>query len=357
MIDNKILNKAIKLYEEGYSIRRISKELNVNRKILSLQMKDKHINIKHKKITNDIIDKMRKMHNDGISINKISKLLEISSTSVKNYIYKPRNINEENIIELYKNGYSIVEISKKINISRKKIYNVLLFNNIELTNKYNKYIYNENIFNKIDTEEKAYWLGFLYADGYVSNLGTELCLSLKNEDKYMLENFCNFIGKNIIIKDKCINGFKQNYVSVYNKNICNDIKNLGCYNNKTFKILFPNKNQLNKKYYSNFIRGFFDGDGCVIYNKNKNIITFSICCASLNFLERIQEILVDTLSIKKNTILIDNRSKHPLYSFHNSARIDINNIYNYLYNNDNNLHLIRKYNKFNIYINLNKCRS
>lgn len=57
------------------------------------------------------------------------------------------------------------QISKSFNVSRTVIKRVLTENNIKFRNRTNKYKTNNSIFNNIDSAEKAYWLGFLAADG------------------------------------------------------------------------------------------------------------------------------------------------------------------------------------------------
>ena len=75
----------------------------------------------------------------------------------------------------------------------------------------NKYYYNKDFFNKIDTEEKAYWLGFLYADGCivtrskckkVTPMSLELVLS--SIDINHLYKFLNSLESNIEIKNKIV---------------------------------------------------------------------------------------------------------------------------------------------------------
>ena len=57
-----------------------------------------------------------------------------------------------------------------------------------------KYYLKEDIFDNIDTEEKAYWLGFLYADGNVANNASRIRLSLAENDLEILEKFSIFIS-------------------------------------------------------------------------------------------------------------------------------------------------------------------
>lgn len=151
-----------------------------------------------------------------------------------------------------------------------------------------KYYINENIFDNIDTEEKAYWLGYLYADGNVSRTN-RVRLSLAEQDYEILEKFSNFIfnqnriKKYILPKNK--SGQNLVYVDVCNKHIANQLTNLGCPPNKTFILKFPE--WLNNNLYNHFIRGYFDGDGClsinICNNKSKGIKTKSIIVSqSLN---------------------------------------------------------------------------
>lgn len=70
--------------------------------------------------------------------------------------------------------------------------------NIEKRNKNQKYSFNENVFDLIDTHEKAYWLGFLWCDGYVihreerNEFSIKLQLSTKDVDH--LKKFKEFLS-------------------------------------------------------------------------------------------------------------------------------------------------------------------
>lgn len=79
-------------------------------------------------------------------------------------------------MELYNSGLSTVKIGKMFGKHYSTVRNILINNGVKLrSNKINsrKYTINENYFKNIDTEEKAYWLGFIYADGYISNVGSK----------------------------------------------------------------------------------------------------------------------------------------------------------------------------------------
>ena len=111
---------------------------------------------------------------------------------------------EIEIIEKRKSGIKIKQIMSDYSIkSVKTIYDIIKRNGIKkVGNK--KYQVDDNYFNLIDTEEKAYWLGFLYADGYVrmkdSRSGQlKLKLSSKDRDHIILFNKC--LSSNYPIKD------------------------------------------------------------------------------------------------------------------------------------------------------------
>ena len=70
---------------------------------------------------------------------------------------------------------------------------ILQENGIEVINYQNLTKFNENVFDSIDTEEKAYWLGFIFADGYISLKGNSFELSLKGSDSEHLDKFNKFM--------------------------------------------------------------------------------------------------------------------------------------------------------------------
>jgi hypothetical protein len=140
-----------------------------------------------------------------------------------------------------------------------------------------KYKINEYFFHNLE-ENSAYWLGFLYADGFVrmkDGKSGELKLKLKDSDKEHLQTFLNHLGSNNPIIFGMDNKSKFCSVTVYSNVIVNKLFEIGCVNNKTQKIRLPN---LNKDLMPHFIRGYFDGDGCISKVKNRpNSFVVSIC--------------------------------------------------------------------------------
>ena len=102
-----------------------------------------------------------------------------------------REINKEAILRLISQHLSGKEISKRLNISRRTLYNYMAKFNIDSIKL--SYI-DDSVFDKIDTEEKAYWLGFLYADGSISSSSYQIELSLSSVDVNHIKKFKRFLN-------------------------------------------------------------------------------------------------------------------------------------------------------------------
>jgi len=225
-------------------------------------------------------------------------------------------INQEEyikIIEMYNNWVSVKEIAKKYNVSTKPIYTILKKNNVNIrkctdrqnksdycTNK--KYDFNQDYFENINTPEKAYWLGFLFADGNVyipkiaegKSKGGSVDIALKVDDDYHLYNFLNCINGNMPIKYRNIklndNIYKSCRLQIGSIKMATDLLNCGCIPNKSLKLEFPKF--LSNDLISHFVRGYIDGDGCVFFKQYKKYDTlFVSLLGTYQFLNSIKEIL------------------------------------------------------------------
>lgn len=133
-----------------------------------------------------------------------------------------------------------------------------------------KYELNENYFEQIDTEDKAYWLGFISADGCIVSCSKEtrslrLRINIHEKDEEYLLKFRDSIQGNMPIKKfKSNKGkrFESNQVKIdINSNkLCDDLINVGVGFRKTFDLTMP---KVPQNLISHFIRGYFDGDGCI----------------------------------------------------------------------------------------------
>jgi len=140
--------------------------------------------------------------------------------------------------------------------------------------------YNRHIFDTIDSAEKAYWLGFIIADGYLNIDRRMLRIKLGNKDKHHLEKFINFLGGDLtMLKSEIHNttGNIQWYVSTYSIEIKNALIKLNVEQSKSGKEHIP---PIDKIYYRDFIRGLWDGDGFIRENLNGIGLVGSFECLS-----------------------------------------------------------------------------
>lgn len=174
-------------------------------------------------------------------------------------------MNIDILIDLHFNQkLSLTQISKENSIDRNKLTSILVKSGYKPINYQNEKKLNQDIFDKIDTEEKAYWLGFIYADGSISHNVFELQLS--NKDINHLNKFKKFLNWSNEIKLK--DSTNSVRISFRNKYFTNQLKNLGVVERKSLVLTFPNEKQVPKKLIRHFIRGYFDGDGCIHFRKN-----------------------------------------------------------------------------------------
>ena len=159
------------------------------------------------------------------------------------------------IIDLYINKkMSCKNISNKLGYSLNGIYDALKRWNIEMRNlreSHKMYCFNENYFKIVDSSEKAYWLGFIYADGYVT--GKNFGIALSVVDITHLMKFKESIKASYPIRTYFS---KSPYKSIEycrmilnSKSFVSDLKDKGVINNKSLVIEFPNEEILYKDFY------------------------------------------------------------------------------------------------------------
>lgn len=256
-----------------------------------------------------------------------------------------------NIISDYIKGESIPRLSVKYKVNTRKISDILKDNKIEIRGR-RKFYYDESFFEKIDSNLKAYWLGFLFADGCVRNIkrGYVLKIKLSKLDENHLFAFLNHIGSNQkelrteTSKFKGKNGKEYQSTGkvllINSKKIVEDLVNLGCGQNKTNSIVFP---LINKDLIPSFILGYFDGDGCITQKKVKDNLYYSVTftSGSENFLNRIKKELFD-FGLKS----ISKYGYNTFYRLQIANKVDLLKLKNYFYS-DCDFALERKKIKFN----------
>lgn len=265
------------------------------------------------------------------------------------------NIEKENlgetIVQLYKEDWNMRTVSEKMNISRISILRYLTKYHKELIKEGKKcrivkpttrtYFVNENYFNRIDTPNKAYILGFLYADGYNNEKNGSLQISLQNRDIVILEKIKRETESTCNIK----NYDTYCHLTINSRKLSNDLNKWGCHQAKSFTLRFPDF--LSDDLMSHFIRGYFDGDGCVQTFKTSRTTIISYI-GNVEFLNSLNAYLSGTLNIKNGGIRTYEKCQHKIGELRFGKREIVKSIKDFMYH-ESTFHLERKLDKFKIY--------
>lgn len=170
------------------------------------------------------------------------------------------------ISALLRQNMTISGIAKQLQTNRSAVYDILHQNGITDVRSYRiSQKFNQNFFDRIDTEEKAYWLGFLFADGnvFIKNKTYRVSINIQKQDVGLLSKWHKSIGscQNITF---CGNMVRSIH---HSQKMCEDLMKLGCGPRKSLVLKFPN---LDSSLVKHFVRGYFDGDGCISWHHNKN---------------------------------------------------------------------------------------
>ena len=183
---------------------------------------------------------------------------------------------EQEIIALYQEGCVQQKIADQYGVSKWKVSDILKQNGIQKRTKSqanSRYTCNEDFFSVIDTEEKAYWLGFLAADGFVNTDKGRWGVTLSATDKAHLEKLRNAIQGTHPINEFVVNKAKGYYscrLHVVSDKMKDDLVSKGILEVKTDVLTFPTEDQVPKELIRHYMRGYFDGDGSIIYDKPRN---------------------------------------------------------------------------------------
>ena len=194
---------------------------------------------------------------------------------------------------------------------------------------------------------EAYYLGWLLSDGTLNPKHYQTKITVKKSDVRILE-----VLKNKIMPDSKIYTYKNNKNFIINsKEFYETMLSLGVEPTKTLKELkIPTS--IPKQHLRHFIRGYFEGDGSVFYDKKA--LRFNICSPTKNILLEIQSILTEEgfnvkLNVEKRKGKVMNIpggktciAKHDMYRIFIRQKKDFVNLYNYLYEDCGEFYLKRK---------------
>lgn len=225
---------------------------------------------------------------------------------------------ENKILEyLIEDKISLLEISKIVNISHSTVCNIRKkYGFPEITRRHGFLPINHNYFEKIDTPDKAYWLGWIITDGCIhskSELKNQaLSFELSAIDVAILEELKKHLGSEhkITVYDQLEPRnekiYKKCKYTISCKKICDDLEKLGVCSNKSNDCKLP---ILSDDLMPHLIRGLIDGDGWVLANKKplkkystakiKHDFVFGFCSSVKSFVEEFRNFLIKTLDLNE----------------------------------------------------------
>ncbi|MBQ3514435.1 MAG: hypothetical protein IJA32_11675 [Lachnospiraceae bacterium] len=256
---------------------------------------------------------------------------------------------KEEIVKQYENKTS-TELAEHYGVNRGQITKIWHDNNLIGKDRH-KYPFDYNYFENINTPDKAYFLGFLAADGNVfkRDKGKNqaiIKLSLQKSDKNILEVFKIYLdSQQPLYITETINNNYVNYMytlELVSDKMAQDLQKYNIAPNKTYNYSIIN---LNKDLMPHFFRGYFDGDGSISCSNNNlhNPSSYSIRISGFEHnLSKMKTYLLENEGINSNFIQ-DKRNKN--LSF---GALVFNNIeekymfLNYIYNDRRDIFLSRK---------------
>ncbi len=258
------------------------------------------------------------LYNSGFSVQKITKITGVNKYQVTKVLkeYGVYRVSEklaeryalsfeekQQIIQEYLAGETKQRIAIKYKHGESNIKRILQNAGIKIIGagvRNRKYAVNHDYFENIDSEDKAYFLGFMYADGYNRQVHGQksMTLNLAIKDISVIESLREKVcpDKKLYINYRSLknpNWQDSVCLSVQSVKLSDDLAKWGCVQAKTHILTFPEN--LDPNFYRHFIRGYFDGDG---YCNPKRFDLIG----TIPFLERVQEILMKELNLNKTKL-------------------------------------------------------
>jgi len=285
----------------------------------------------------------------GVGYKKIAKQLGLTNIQVSDILFDngimdhmilPDTDIQDVIVKQYLNGSRIKDIAEVLHCSSTTVRNVLKVKNCLVQYKRNGL--NHEYFDNIDSEHKAYWFGFILADG--CNLGHHIEISLQYSDKDHLEILkadTGCLSKVAYKACKYQSGVNEAArLCLYSTHMCEQLSEKGCVPRKSLVVNFPSI--IPEKLISHFMRGYFDGNGCIYFHEESRSCKFTIDSTEQFCAKFFQVILNNTTDITSTPKYY---YRSTIGSMQMSGRINTLKALDFLYNNAT-VKLQRKYDKF-----------
>lgn len=245
---------------------------------------------KRRCFTNEEVNALIEMYKKGATYKEMVDKTGMSKTTVCRTLKKfgaiehrtTSVLSEEdmfNIIQMYNNNIAATDIAEMYSCCAHTIRNCLKSFNIDRTrNSVRKHRFNIHYFDTIDTSNKAYCLGLLFADG--CNFERSINIFLQASDKHLLEDVCKEIGYNGELEFRDRSKDRENGLDcqdvyglrLHSAYMCGVLSEHGMVPNKSLVLHFPTC--VPECLMSHFMRGYMDGDGHIGHTDKDSSVSF-----------------------------------------------------------------------------------
>jgi hypothetical protein len=341
------INLTKDLYQQGFIFDDIAAKVNHSANAVGKKLKELGLTGNRRVLwTDEDLDRLRDLFNQGLPYSEIAQKLGktvracqgkavrigLKTKECNAWINNTRSDfwSDSEISVLKKcinDGMFMSEFVSTIGRSEKSIFNKMAKLGLRLKERTEEekslyrraYSVDDNYFETIDSQKKAYWLGWLITDGFVlTSLNTKrgitnvnsIGLKLAEKDLCVLEDFKKDIKADVLIKyvkeytpkaayknkitgkEIFIKGGAQYSLRFTSAKMIQDLAKYGIHQNKTYDVVFPK--ELDSKYYPGFIAGVISGDGCIDLKKNhdKGYILRCTIAGNMDLVQKIKEILI-----------------------------------------------------------------
>lgn len=344
----------VDMYKNGMSAVKIGQIYGCSRNPIKKVLNEYGIKLDNvlRKIPKEEYQNVIELYNSGMTQEEVAHIYGCQKHIVNTIMKKsgakvrPNGFSVEDattMYEMYKRGKRMQEIAETYGIDRHTVG--LIFKRNGFVSDRKTYHFNEHYFDIVNTVNKAYILGLLWADGHNDVSRGKITLQLQEKDKELLEHinsevesdrplwFCPLHDKN-----KC---WSNTYTLTFqSRHMSNVLESYGMVQRKSLVLEFPDF--INTDLYGAFIRGYLDGDGSICFNHKTKKTEVSMI-GTIMFLERIQEICkqfdINTSIYKKS------HGNDVIRTLHVTNKPDRVKFLNWIYK-DANLKMERKYIKY-----------
>lgn len=284
----------------------------------------------------------RKLRATGKSLNEIVRLLRVSKSSVSIWV-RDVQLTSQQRLQLKERERSGAERGRKAFVSRWAAYRILHPKPIKGPRWPQRSV--EEFFDTW-TSEMAYVLGYFAADGTMYRNKRGSCyVGFTSTDLELVETVKRIMNTTNAIEEyqSRFDHHKRRYtLQIGSKKIYKRLQELGFTPNKSLTLRFP---PVPDNVIAHFIRGYFDGDGCITIGRykltGKQIVHASFVSGSKKFLAVAQRRLSETGTMGKGSLYSHGKTAYMLRYGKNDAR----QLYKFMYPT-NVPHLGRKKQRF-----------